>query len=134
MPTKHVLQGALGDLSIIGDLGAQPIAVGQPQKPAQAQIGVGGDGTLARDDIPDPLGRHADFLSQPILADPHGLEEFLQQQFSGSHGREFAHELSALLVIIHDFHILGTRLGPAETHPELAVDPDAMLAFAIPAY
>ena len=63
-------------------LGVQPIAVGKAEKAAEAQVGVGGDGALAGDDVADALRRHADFLGQPVLADAHRLQEFLQQKLA----------------------------------------------------
>ncbi|MGH8694308.1 MAG: PIN domain-containing protein [Burkholderiales bacterium] len=48
---------------------------------------VGGDGALAADDFADALGRHADLLGQPILADPHRLQKLFEQHFAGCDGR-----------------------------------------------
>jgi hypothetical protein len=34
-------------------------------------------------------------------------------------------------MIIDDFDVLGTRIGPSETNPELTVDADAVLSFPV---
>ncbi len=34
-------------------------------------------------------------------------------------------------MIIYDFDVLGAGFGPSETHPELAVDPNAILSFPV---
>tara|TARA_R110000824_G_scaffold158473_5_gene332360 strand:- start:5719 stop:6063 length:345 start_codon:yes stop_codon:yes gene_type:complete len=39
--------------------------------------------------------------------------------------------MSYLLVVINNFDIFRTSLGPAETHPELPVDSNAVLTLAI---
>ena len=39
----------------MGRLGAQPVAVGKAEKPAQAQVSVGGDGAFAGHDVADAL-------------------------------------------------------------------------------
>jgi hypothetical protein len=34
----------------------------------------------------------------------------------------------ALLMIVDDFHLIGTRIGPAKANPILVVDSDAALS------
>jgi hypothetical protein len=34
-------------------------------------------------------------------------------------------------MIVHDFDVLSTGIGPSETHSELIVDPDAVLSFPV---
>ncbi len=43
------------------------------------------------DDVTNPLGRNCNFLGKPVLADPHGLEELLRQEFAGCHRIELLH-------------------------------------------
>jgi hypothetical protein len=43
-------------------------------------------------DLVDPPGRHTDLTRQAVLADPHGLQELLQQHFAGMDvGQLFRH-------------------------------------------
>jgi len=39
--------------------------------------------------------------------------------------------ISLLLVRIHDLHIVGVTVAPFKADPELIVDPDAVLVFAV---
>lgn len=34
-------------------------------------------------------------------------------------------------MIINDFDIFSAGIGPSETHPELVIDPDAVLSFSV---
>ena len=61
---QRLRERVLGDLRIVGHLRTKPIEVGQAEKPAQAQIGVCGDGAAARDDLADALGRDADLFGE----------------------------------------------------------------------
>src|ERR1051325_7840449 len=79
---------AFGDFSIVGRLGAEPISIGEAKESAKAQIGIWGDGAFAGDDLSDALGRNTTFLGESVLADPHWLEEFFEEQFSGGNGFE----------------------------------------------
>ena len=53
------LQGIFGDFRVVARLAAQPIAVGETEKTIQAQVGIGSDTTLTRNDIalPGQTGR-----------------------------------------------------------------------------
>lgn len=73
-------------------LGAEPISVGQTEKPAEAQVGVGRDGATARDDFADSLRRNADFLGQAVLRDAERNKKFLFQQFAGGYWLKIAHD------------------------------------------
>jgi hypothetical protein len=61
-----------GDFGVVRRLGAQPVAVRQAEELAEPQVGVGGDGALAGDDLADPLGGNADLLGQPVLGEAEG--------------------------------------------------------------
>jgi hypothetical protein len=123
-------QGAFRDFRVMGRLGAQPVAVGKAEKPAQAQVGVGGNGTFTRYDVTDALRRHADLLRQSVLADPHRPQEFFQQDLAGRYGLEFTHHHPPS-VIVHDLDIFSASVCPTEAHAELIVYPDALLPGAI---
>ena len=79
-------QRAFGDLGIVGGLRAKPVSVGQTEKSAQPQIGIRRYRPFSTDNLADALGRYADFLGQPILAQPHGFQEFFRQDFSWGYG------------------------------------------------
>src|SRR5262245_6321877 len=77
-------------------LRAQPVTVRQPEESTQAKIGIGRHRALSRDDVADPLRRHADLLGEPVLRDAHRLEELLQKELAGCYGLEFAHTVRPL--------------------------------------
>ena len=66
-----------GQLSVMGGLGAQPVTGAEPQRAAEPQVGVGGDRSLAGDDLADAGGGHADRFGQAVLADAQRFEEHL---------------------------------------------------------
>src|SRR5689334_13743179 len=122
----------LGRLGIEPCLSAQPIAFRQSEESAQAEVGVGGDSTLACHDIPNALSRYADFFRQPVLRDAQRLEELLQEDFAGvNRGQElFAHGQSPSM-IVYDLNVLRVCACPTEAHPELSVDADTILPSTI---
>ena len=71
---KHCTHGAFRDFGVVGRLGAQPVAVGKAEKPAQAQVGVGSNGPFAGHNVSDTLRRHADLLCHAILGDSQWLQ------------------------------------------------------------
>ena len=74
----------LGHGDIVVRLQADPKAIGPAEKPRQAKPGIGRDGARARDDLADPPLRHADLIGEPLLGDLHRLEEFLDENFTGT--------------------------------------------------
>ncbi len=54
---------------------------------SQTQRGVGGDATLAVDDLVDASRRYANIKSHSVLAHVHRLQEFFQENFSRVYGR-----------------------------------------------
>src|SRR3954466_2377750 len=78
-------ESVLRDLGVVGCLGSQPVAVRQAEEAAQTEVGVRRDGAASGDDLADALGGYADLLGEPVLRDPRGTQEFLQQELSGSH-------------------------------------------------
>ena len=113
----------------MGGLGAQPVAGGEPEEAAEAQVGVGGDGAAAGDDLAYALGGDTDLFGQAVLGQAHREQELVKEQFAGGYGFEFGH--SSPLMIIHDFHVMGAGGRPAKADAELIVDADAVLALPI---
>ena len=70
----------------MGSLGAQPVTGAEPQHAAEPQVGVGGDRSLAGDDLADAGGGHADRFGQALVADTQRFEELLLEQFAGGDG------------------------------------------------
>jgi hypothetical protein len=79
-------EGFFRHLGVIGRLRPQPIAVGKTEEPAQAQVGIRRDGTLAPHDLTDPLGGHTDFLGEAVLREAHRDQELFAQQLAGRQG------------------------------------------------
>ena len=102
-------QLARGDLRVVRGLGAEPISVGQTEKPAESQIGIGRYRPLSRNDAPDPLCRYAGFLGEPVLADTHGFQEFLKEELARSNRISVFYQsvIVHFSVIIDDFDIVG---------------------------
>jgi hypothetical protein len=75
---------------------------------------------------------HADVFCQAVLAEPHRIQEFLEQDLAGvnrsvclpGHG-------CVLSVVIRDFHIVGIAPAPPEADAPLIVDSDAVLSGTI---
>src|SRR5665647_1674080 len=76
-------QSICSDLGVVGRLGTQPVAVGKAEEAAQAQVGVGGHGTPAGDDLADALRGHTDLLGEAILREAHRQKKLLAQQLAG---------------------------------------------------
>lgn len=66
-----------------GVLQAQEISLRQAKKFAQAQIAVGGNIARALDDGVNAIGRHANGVRQPVLAQAQFIQKFLLQDFTG---------------------------------------------------
>jgi len=70
----------LGNLDVVRSLGAQPLAVGESEEPAEAKIRVSGDRTLAADDVTNTRGGHANLLGQPVTRQAHRDHELFPKQ------------------------------------------------------
>jgi hypothetical protein len=82
------------------------------------------------DDLVDPSGRNADVLGEPILGEPQGRQELLEQDLSGMDGwKSLGHQL--LLVVVHDLDVVRIATVPSEADSPLIVDPHAVLTGAI---
>jgi len=77
---------------------------------------------------------------QPVRGNAHRLQKLLPKNFPRMHGptrRTFvldAHDYFSSIknsVVIRYLHIEGIAIAPHEAHPELIVDPNAMLACSI---
>lgn len=66
-----------------GVLQTQEISLRQAKKFAQAQIAVGGNIARALDDGVNAIGRHANGVRQPVLAQAQFIEKFQLQDFTG---------------------------------------------------
>jgi hypothetical protein len=111
----------------MGNLSAQPIAIGQAKKPTQSQIGVSRDGALTCNDLSNALRRNANLFGQTILAKPHRLKELFQENFARRNWFEFAHD-EFTSVVVHDFHIFGARIRPPKADAPLIIDTNAVRA------
>jgi hypothetical protein len=67
-------------------LGTQPVSVGKTEEPAQAQVGVGGYGALARHDVTDALRRCADLLASRYWLMPIGFRNSSSRNSPGVTG------------------------------------------------
>ena len=67
------LELAPGDFQIVGLLGAKPVAIGETEEAAEAQVGIGSDGPTSEDDLADALRRHADLFSKSVLRQTQAL-------------------------------------------------------------
>ena len=76
-------QRLLCEFRVVIRLQSEPPAVGKAEEAAEAQIGGGGDAALARYNVADALGGHADALGKPVLAHPQRSQKLLEQYFTG---------------------------------------------------
>lgn len=70
------------DPQFVALLQVQEEPLAHPPVAGQTQIGVGGDGALAQDDLVDPARRHADGVGERSLAEIGRKQELLQQDFA----------------------------------------------------
>jgi hypothetical protein len=149
-PRQLVSQRVFGCFRIETRLAAQPIALGQIEKFAQAQIGVGGDTAPPGNDFADALRRDADLFGQPVVADAHRFQKIIMQDLARVNGRKawsrhvgdigkvdavkvFNANGHGVLcsVVINDFNIVGVSALKAKANPPLVIDADAPLSGAV---
>src|SRR3546814_2948697 len=82
------MQRVPGAFGVVARLAAQPVAVGEAEVAAQAQVGIGGDGALAGNDVADTLRRDIDVLGEAIAGDAPRLHEVMQRDLTAMDGRE----------------------------------------------
>src|SRR6266542_3983575 len=117
-------------VEVVLGLKVQPEPLRGPKVPGQPKRGVRRNCPRAVDDLVDPTRRNSDVLGQPVLTDPHGLEELLSQYLAWmDRWKSLGHHL--LLVVVHDLDVERIRAPPPEADPPPVVDPDAVLARAI---
>lgn len=114
----------------MGGLRTQPITVGQAEEAAKPQISISSDPPLPRHNLSNTLGRNADFFRQTILANAHGLEELLQEEFARGDGLEFSH-MYLSSVVIHDLYVFSARFRPTKADAPLIIDANAVLPEAV---
>jgi hypothetical protein len=76
-------------LRIVVRLQSQPAAIGEPEEPAQPQIGIGGDGALAGQELADALRAHSELLRKTVVAHAQRLQELLGEHLARRHRLEF---------------------------------------------
>lgn len=102
------------------------------EEAGKTQGGIGCNCTPAGYDLPDaPLG-HANGLGEPVLRDPQGLEEVLEQDLPGMYGRHIAfHDCTSQSVVVHDLDIIGVPVFPPEADAPLVVNLNAPMTFSV---
>ena|SRR5436309_12707615 len=80
---QPVTETILLDFEIISNLKVQPEALTQAKETRQAKSGVSTDRPLSMNDLVDTTSRHPDILGEPILAQAHWSQKFLEQDLSG---------------------------------------------------
>lgn len=97
---------------------------------AQSQGRICGDSPPTMRNLINATWRNAYVFSQSVLADPHGFQEFRNEDFTRMYGGEnhaFSFSYSHLSMIINDFNIVGIAAFPRKTNSPLLIDADAML-------
>src|SRR3954452_8158932 len=79
---QPVAKSILLDLELVPDLKIEPEPLGCAEVLGQPQRGVRRDSPIAVNDLVDPPRGDADVLGDPVLADSHRLEEFLEENFT----------------------------------------------------
>jgi hypothetical protein len=93
-------------------LGSEPVTVGQAEEPAQAEVGIGCDGSLAGYDLANPLRGNADLSGEAVLRDGHRDEKLFTQQLARRYRYEFLHGRS--IVIVGHLNVFGAGGCPAK--------------------
>ena len=113
-------------VKLIGDLAVEP------EFRAVAEIGgkthrrISGNAALSGNDALNPTLGHAGAQRQARLAQAHGLQKFLIQDFARMNGRHAVMH-HGLLMVVNDFNTVGVALTPGKADAPLAVDADAVL-------
>jgi hypothetical protein len=119
------------DIEVIPALEIHPKAIGCAEGSRESQRRVGGDRTLAVDDLVDASSGHGDGLREAVLGDAHRGQEFLEEDLSGVDRVVCgSHDVSPL-VVVSDLDVGGSGRGPGEADAPLVVDADAVLSLAV---
>jgi hypothetical protein len=130
-PLNSVMEPLLGYSEIVVRLEVDPALSVGAKEPGKPQGGVSGNRTLARNDLADPALGHSNGFGQPILGNPHGLEEIFKQDFTRmNRGHVSFHEYFPS-VIINYFDVIGVSILPQKADAPLVTDADAPLALSV---
>jgi hypothetical protein len=130
-PLQPILQPVSGNLKVVMRLEVEPALGVSPEELRQPQGSIRRDGSLSGNNFPNSSLRNTDGFCQPVLSDPEGLQEILDQNLSGVNRRHisFHHLLSSM--VINDLDILRSAILPDEKYSPPFVDPDAPLPLSI---
>jgi hypothetical protein len=144
-------QATPGNVEVVVGLQVDPKLWRRAEIASQAQSRVGCNGAPAENDIIDSRAGYLDCVGKLIDADAHGGQELIAQNLTRMHRRQAptrmdigeidppAVDLLALdghglhsSVIVDDFNVPRLTVSPNEANPPLIIDPNAVLALAIP--
>ena len=130
---QAIREAVLFNFQVISCLKSEPETFRKAEIPLKSQRGIGGNSALSKNNLIDPTRGNTDVLCQSILADSHGLEEFLQQDLSWVNRGEVAlsHPLGSLAVVVIDLNFVCVSRSPQEANPPLIVDPNAVLPSSV---
>jgi hypothetical protein len=80
----------------------------------------------------DAPSRDTNILGQPILTDPQGSQELLEENLARMDWRKLLGHFVLSLVVVRYLHVVSITVRPSEADPPLVVDPDAVLLLPIP--
>ncbi len=92
------------------DLDAVPEGIGLAEEDTETDRHGRSDRALAEDDFIDRTGRNSDGAGHSVLRDAHGLEIFLQKNFTGSDGMFHGYNVwryDKASMVIHDGDLGG---------------------------
>jgi hypothetical protein len=111
-------------------LAAKPPTIAEAKVTAQAKVGIRRDRPFASHDVADALWRNANVFCQPVFGEAQGLQKLFFEHLTWRDGEDGTH-FNVPLVIVHDFNVSSAVLGPDKAQAPLAIDSNAVLAFAI---
>ena len=119
---------ALGFHRVIGILQPQEVTLRQAEEFAQAQVRIAGDAARSVYDGVNAIARHADRMSELVLAHADLVEDFFLQNLAGMGIAKLNHDcalhfLQHRSVVICNLNVHGILIGPSETDTPLIVDP-----------
>ena len=120
---------ACGFFKIVVALQAQPEFWTDAEEAGEAVGGVGGDGAALMHQSGNAAVRNAGGDGELVLRDTQGHDEFLPENLAGMDIAEGLFHGSGSMVI-HDLHVAGVPVLPAEADTPLVIDANAVLAGA----
>ena len=88
------------------------------------------DRSFASHDIADALRRNANVFCEPVFGEAQGLQKLFFEHLAWRDGEDGTH-FNVPLLIVHDLDVRSSVLGPGKAQAPLAIDSNAVLAFAI---